>query len=387
MSIGAAEDAAKHADLTVAKAKMDLALLAGFDTIRVTAIWEPGQSELGGHELVWLENAVAAADLTGIRLVVSVYHRGSRTTPTTPAARADFAAFTASIARRFPSLRSFIVGNEPNLNRFWLPQFNRDGTSASPGAYLGLLAQTYDALKGVSEEIRVIGGSVSPRGSDKPRAKRHTHSPTRFIAELGRVYRASGRTRPVMDALAFHPYGDNSSQPPEFAHPRATTIGLADYGKLVALLGAAFDGTPQPGSTLPILYDEYGVDSAVPSAKRHVYSGREPRTTRPVDESTQGVYYRRALALAYCQPTVEGFLVFHVTDEPDLDRWQSGVFYADDTPKSSLAAVKQAVADTRAGTIASCGAAKPAGSEPVTARPASAPQRPVKPPLPVEGAD
>ena len=30
-----------------------------------------------------------------------------------------------------PDVRILIVGNEPNLNRFWLPQFNADGTNAS----------------------------------------------------------------------------------------------------------------------------------------------------------------------------------------------------------------------------------------------------------------
>ena len=60
-----------------------------------------------------------------------------------------------------------------------------------------------------------------------------------------------------MDAFGLHPYGDNSSQPPTVAHT-STTIALADYGKLVALLGEAFDGTAQPGSTLPIVDTPYG---------------------------------------------------------------------------------------------------------------------------------
>ena len=51
-----------------------------------------------------------------------------------------------------------------------------------------------------------------------------------------------------MDGLAFHPYPDNSSQSPDFPHPNSTTIGLADYDKLVALLAEAFDGTAQQGS-------------------------------------------------------------------------------------------------------------------------------------------
>jgi hypothetical protein len=354
MRIGAAEDAAKTLDLVTATAKMDLARLVGFDAVRLTSIWAPGQTEVAGYELAVLQNAAAAAALTGIHVYLSVYHHGSRTTPRTPAARRAFASYAASIARQVPGIKSFIIGNEPNLNRFWMPQFNRDGSSASPGGYLGLLAVTYDALKDVSADIEVIGGSISPRGGDNPRAKRHTHSPTGFIRALGRVYRASGRNRPVMDAFAFHPYGDNSSQPPDFLHLFSKNIGLADYGKLVGLLGEAFDGTAQPGSQLPIVYDEYGIDTRIPSHKRLAYKGREPTTTRPVDEATQGRYYRQALALAYCQPTVKAFLIFHVSDEPDLDRWQSGLYYADDTPKASLPIVRDAVEAARRGTLTKC---------------------------------
>ncbi|MGH3103990.1 MAG: hypothetical protein ACRDN6_07845 [Gaiellaceae bacterium] len=354
MMIGAAEDAGKTADPVVAQAKMDLARLAGFDAIRMTAIWAPGETELTGYELLALRNAAGAAALNGIRVVVSVYNKGSKTTPRTPAAKLEFADFTASIAREIPTITHFIIGNEPNLNLFWMPQFNRNGTSSSPGAYLGLLAVTYDALKEVSPEIEVIGGSVSPRGQDKPRSKRQTHSPTRFITELGRAYRRSGRQTPVMDAFAFHPYGDNSSQPPEFRHhPLSVSIGISEYDKLVDLLGEAFDGTAQAGSELPILYDEYGVDTRIPFVKADFYTGREPKTTKPVNELKQGDYYRRALAIAHCQPTVVGLLFFHVSDEPDLDRWQSGIFYADDTPKASFETVKAAVEELRERSLSS----------------------------------
>jgi len=35
-------------------------------------------------------------------------------------------------------------------------------------------------------------------------------------------------------------------------------------------------------------------------------------------------------------------LFFHVSDEPQLERLQTGVFYADDTPKASLEPIAQA---------------------------------------------
>ena len=132
-------------------------------------------------------------------------------------------------------------------------------------------------MKAADKGVFIIGGSVSPRGIDRPGTGRDTHSPTAFITDMGTAYRALKRTRPIMDGFSFHPYGENSSTPPTFAHAAGTSLGLADYDKLVGLLGRAFDGTAQLGSQLPIVYDEYGVDSQIPAGKRHFYGGQGTR--------------------------------------------------------------------------------------------------------------
>ena len=338
--MGAAEDEGRNADPAVAMAKMELAKAAGFDTIRITAVWEPGQSAVPAGQLQALQSIAAAGDFLGIRVVATVMNVGSRATPLTATSRTQFARFAADMVKRVPSIREYIVGNEPNLNRYWLPQFGPNGEDAAATAYVQLLARTYDAMKAADKGVFIIGGSVSPRGIDRPGTARDTHSPTAFITDMGTAYRALKRTRPIMDGFSFHPYGENSSTPPTFEHTTGTSLGLADYDKLVALLGSAFDGTAQIGSTLPIVYDEYGVDSQIPDGKRRFYSGKEPATTKPASEGVQAAYYREALEMAACQPTVRGFLIFHVTDETDYNRWQSGVYYADGTPKSSCAFVK-----------------------------------------------
>lgn len=354
MPIGATEEVLRQADPALAKAQMDLAKLAGFDAVRVTQFWAPGQTRPSEEDLSELRNVVVSARLVGIRPYVSITNFGSRTTPLTTEERSQFAQFAAATARALPTVRDYVIGNEPNLNRFWMPQFNPDGSNAAAPAYVALLAQTYDALKAVTPTINVIGGAVSPRGGDRPGTGRDTHSPTKFIPDMGAAYRASGRDKPIMDMFGFHPYTDNSSQPPTFEHPNTTTVAIADYRKLVALLGQAFDGTQQAGSTLPILYDEFGVESQIAPAKASLYNGTEPATTRPVDERIQGEYYRQALALAFCQPNVRGILLFHVVDEPGLPQWQSGLYYVDGTAKSSRAAVRTAIGFVRRGIIARC---------------------------------
>jgi hypothetical protein len=353
--LGATEDDVRQTSLVAAKANMDLLRDAGFTAVRVSQVWAPGQTSLSETDLAPLKNAVDAANLDGIEVYLTVTQFGSATTPLTDEEQQQFAQFAAWLAKTLPSVRHFIVGNEPNLNRFWLPQFDADGGDAAAVGYESLLALTYDALKAVDPKLQVLGGAVSPRGSDNPKGIRPTHSPTAFIRDMGAAYRASGRTTPIMDAFAFHPYEDNSSVAPvSGVHPTTTTIAIADYPKLVALLGEAFDGTAQPGSELPIVYDEFGVETTHPTAKASLYTGVEPQTIHPVDPATQAVYYRQAIQLAYCQPTVTAMFIFHNVDEVDLDRWQSGLYYADGTPKPSLVPTRAAIAQSRRGVVASC---------------------------------
>jgi hypothetical protein len=354
MMVGAAEDVVQTPDLAFAKVEADKLKLAGLDSIRLTQTWTKGQTQLGPNDEIQLTNAISAAQFTGLRVILSIYPFGSSVTPLTDQDRSDFAAFVVDVAQRYPLVHDFIIGNEPNLNRFWLPQFNDDGSDAAAPAYEALLAQTYDALKAVRPHSTIYGGALAPRGVDKPNTGRDTHSPTAFVADLGAAYRASGRAVPIMDAFTFHPYPENSATGPNFPHPNSTSIGLADYGKLVSLLGTAFDGTAQKGSQLPILYDEFGIESQIPPAEASLYTGTEPSTTKPVDETTQAQMYVQAMQMTFCQPTVMGILLFHMQDEPALSGWQSGVYYVDGTPKTSLGAVRAGAISVHRGIAASC---------------------------------
>jgi hypothetical protein len=136
-------------------------------------------------------------------------------------------------------------------------------------------------------------------------------------------------------------YGESAHVPPTLAHPRTTSIGIADYDKLTALLDRFFP------RDLPIVYGEYGVETAIPPAKAPAYEGRE--VVKPVDDRTQARYYDEAARLAACQPRVHMLLFFHVVDEQQLAGLQSGLYYADGTPKSSLPDVRAHLEDPKCG--------------------------------------
>jgi hypothetical protein len=331
--IGAVDDAVRNQGPT-----LDQLRDAGFGAVAITSVWQPGLLAAPPEELAVLRDVAERAG--ALRVVLRVYHAGSVTTPLTDDARGQFAAYVAAILREIPRLRDVIVGNEPNLNRFWMPQFDENGSDAAAPAYFALLAEVYDTAKEAADDATIWGGALAPRGIDRPGTGRDTHSPTVFIRDLGAAYRASGRTRPPLDGFAFHPYPASSSIPPD--RPTAaesTSIGLADYEeKLAPLLEEAF------GRRLPVLYSELGVETTIPPDKAPLYEGTE--AVRPVDETTQADYYRRAIELAACQQGVAGLLLFHSHDEPSLVGFQSGVYYVDGTPKTSLVPVRAAIMNT-----------------------------------------
>ena len=348
LRVGAVEDAAVWQN---PGAEMDLAKLAGFDSIRMTAQWTAGMTILPPGQVSRLQLATLMASMRGLIPIVSIYNPNGASTPNDASSRAQFVEFAKTVVTDVPGVSTFIVGNEPNSPVYWQPQFDSSGGDAAAKSYEQLLAATYDGIKAARPTATVIGGALDSHGSDSATGPVVSHSPTTFIRDLGLAYRASGRKAPIMDVFDEHVYGDTSALPPSMPHA-GSTIAEGDYGKLVALLGKAFDGTAQKGSTLPIFYGEYGVETAIPPGKAHLYSGAE--TQRTVDEATQASYYAQAFRLALCQPNVIGIMVFHVVDESSLAAWQSGPFYADGSPKSSVPAIHDAAIAARNGTAATC---------------------------------
>jgi hypothetical protein len=328
------------------------------DNARVTILWQKTQTAMDEGLLSDLRNGIATARAAGIDVYLDAYPNGASQTPRTTAEQTRFANWLAGVVRGLPGLKHVIVGNEPNLNLFWSPQFGSSGQDVAAVGYERLLALTYDAVKRVAPRVEIVGGTLAHSGTNRRGTGRDTHSPARFILDMGAAYRASRRTKPIMDGFSYHPYMERADLPPTFRHnPLANTITIADYGKLISSLQQAFGGTKQKGQTLPLVYDEFGVEARIPAAHASLYEGREPATTHPVTEPTQARYYTDGFHLAACQPTVRTIMVFRLIDSPFLASFQSGVYYADrKTPKSSRASVGASAKRYRSKTVLGCAA-------------------------------
>ena len=124
----------------------------------------------------------------------------------------------------------------------------------------------------------------------RTRASNISTSPIRFIAAMGQAYRASGRTRPLFDAVSFHPYPQSAKDPytRSYAWPNA---GMADLDRLKQAYWDAFHGTAQPTfeEGLRLNLDETGWQTAPPTDHAGAYTGAEVSDT--TDEATQAQIY------------------------------------------------------------------------------------------------
>jgi hypothetical protein len=228
----------------------------------------------------------------------------------------------------------------------------------SGAAYERVLAAAYDGLKAVDPEIRVIGVGLSPRGNDRPGARSNVStSPVRFIRDLGAAYRASGRRKPVMDLFGFHSYPrfDRDPLARGYTWPNA---GITNLDRIKQAVWDAFHDTAQPTFAengarsdpdgrppLRFTLDEVGWQAGVPAEARAAYTGRE--TVRPATEAAQADIYGDIVDLVACDPAVESLLFFHLIDEHDLDRFQSGLLRADGTRKPAYFSVKDRIEELR----------------------------------------
>jgi hypothetical protein len=364
--VGVADDALKWNAKPLAQSALGYTRDLGIRAVRVTVPWHEGETRLALSDRTPVDRMILATWGPRLRIVLSVYGPAADA-PQTDAERNDYCTFVASLLRRYPGVNDVVIWNEPNSSRFWRPQFAQDGTSVAPASYEALLARCYDVLHFVRPGVNVIAAS-SPRGNDKPSAASNvSHSPANFYRKLGQAYRESGRNRPILDTVGHNPYPSTNAERPWTRHPNTNTIGEGDYDKLMSVLQEAFGGTRQPlpgQGRVTVWYMEQGFQTTIDPAKSSFYHGKEtdpqvlpPWVARTTAGSSDGLapdqatQLTDALALAYCQPAVGAFFNFELADETTLAGWQSGLLWADLTPKPSYQPFKAAVKTVASGHV------------------------------------
>jgi hypothetical protein len=175
---------------------------------------------------------------------------------------------------------------------------------------------------------------LSPRASTSD-----SNEPLVFLRDVGKAYRASGRTTPIMDQLSVHPYPNPSSPTdgPGVGYPNTDRFGVPNLDRVKQAVYDAFNGTGQPTTLngLTFVIDEIGWQT-VTSGSQYVNA----ENVRVISEQTQADYLKLLVTKYFaCDPTVVGVQLFLLADEKYRNGrdesgkyigggWQSGLMTA-----------------------------------------------------------
>ncbi len=286
-------------------------------------------------ELPFLQRALPVSQANGVHVVLALYagKNGSSVPDASnhdPTAFCNWVKLVAQTVKPY-GVRDFIIWNEPSSTLYWSPQKDASGNDVAAPAYEALLAQCYDALHsldGGGWTANVIGLGLSAKA-----ATSSSNQPLAFLRDVGAAYKASGRTTPIMDQLALHPYPLPSGSPsPDKGYANTPdAYGPPDLDRVKQAVYDAFNGTGQPTTLngLTFRLDEFGWQTQESGAP---YTGTEnagpPGSAPAVSEATQTLYLQQAAQMFACDATVTDVELFLLVDESDLGGWQSGLLTA-----------------------------------------------------------
>ena len=340
---GVADDASKYAD---DGGSWFYGMLRGASLTenRWTLAWDPS-NPTAITELPFVVRAAPLAQAAGIHVVLVLYStKGSLHDPN------QFCAWAAIVANTVKQweIHDYTVWNEPNTRLYWTPQKGSSGNDVAAPAYEQLLATCYDALHAADPDARVIGMGLSPRASTS-----ESTEPLTFLRDVGKAYRASGRTKPIMDQLSVHPYPNPSAptSPPNVGYPNPDRFGIPDMSRVKQAVWDAFNGTGQPTTLngLTFRIDEVGWQTDTSKLRQYV----NPENVGVVSEQTQASDLKMMITKYFaCDPVVTDVELFLLVDEKYRNGkdetgkvvgggWQSGLLTAGgqnfSTPKIAYA--------------------------------------------------
>jgi len=392
INYGVADDTGKYAD--DGGAWFDSMLKgANLTEVRWTLAYNGDPNTI--TELPFIERAAPQAQKDGVHVVLALYARPASSHD--PTAFCTWAANVATLVQQW-GINDFIIWNEPNTALYWSPQ-----NAGAPAGYEALLAACYDSIHAADPNAQVIGFGLSPRSNGPTQT-----APIPFIEAVGKAYRASGRTLPIMDQMSIHPY-PNPNHPidgPGVGYANPNFFGVPNLDRVKQAVYDAFHGTAQPTTLngLTFRIDELGWQTDTTAYPQYYHQ----ENVAVVSEQTQAAYIAQAVQrYLACDPTVTDVEWFLLVDESTRDGrdqngnyigggWQSGFLTAGgqgvSTPKVAYTADAPLFAEGRSACTTGMISWKPAASTVPSDAPKGKPgkkpkgptgsQRPKKPPKP-----
>lgn len=222
----------------------------------------------------------------------------------------DFGEFMTAVGRKFGSeVTLFAIWNEPNHPFFLLPQWNANGTPASPRIYRALYQFGYAGLQAAGlSHPKVLFGETEPVGYETLNVRKqgalHPVAPLTFLREalcLNSHYKRSGTCGELqMTGYAHHAYTIAVSPYWKSEDPNDVTIG--SLSRLSAALDKAAAAHAIPHG-VPIYLTEFGIQSY-------------PNYELGLPVSVQAEYDAIAEHIAYSTPSVAAFSQYLLEDDP-----------------------------------------------------------------------
>jgi hypothetical protein len=227
-----------------------------------------------------------------------------------------FEEFMTAVGRHYGSLISlWAIWNEPNVPGWLAPQFNANGTPASPRIYRGLFEAGYAGLIAAGLKApNVLFGETAPFGTDFVNAKREgverEVAPLAFLRGalcLNSQYRKVDTCAELpIHGYAHHPYTYPAVQGPYYRPANHDEVPIGALPRLSKAIALAARAHAIP-ARVPIYVTEYGVQ------------------TRPnplgVSAAQQAEYAAISERIAWEDPDVASFSQYLLRDEAPHGRF------------------------------------------------------------------
>lgn len=255
----------------------------------------------------------------------------------------QFERFMTAVGRHYrEEVSLFSIWNEPNHHEFLEPQFNPNGTPASPRIYRALYQAGYSGLLAAGmKHPAVLIGETAPEGETQPlRRSRSDVAPLMFLRGVlclnSRYRRAGSCGRLPASGWGVHPYANGVG--PFYVPPNHESVTIGSLSRIThALDWAARAGTLT--GHLPLYITEFGVMS-------------KPNRYQGVPVSEQAELDAIAERISYSNPRVASFSQYLLRDDPIRRHslgFQTGLQYVNGRAKPLLAAFPVPLAVTRSG--------------------------------------